>query len=340
MNVKDDPSNEEISELQALLERQEQEIVSLRDSRNSTIRKLHKAKLKVIKPSDEILKMAANASPMVDVFFDLLGEDKEAIGEIISTIIGVHVRVLNTVPQYSISNVGSMGVRLDNYSENVVEAELLEDSDVFGEKGTLVDIEVQNEKDDLDFRAFYNGASMIINKTPPKMLYKDLPHAIVICISSYDPYGDGEVLYENIVADKKTGKKRRSPLAEYFVNTDNLDRFLNAPDLRENKVAALMKVFRDADWYDEQFPAFSARKKLIHETSEGVMEVSKELQLIVNEQLKLIMDEQVKKVNEQAEQTRIADMRNVKEATGWTTQETLKALKIPMEQWPRYANCI
>ena len=141
---------------------------------------------------------------------------------------------------------------------------------------------------------------------------------------------------------------QRSPLAEYFVNTENLDRFLNTPDLRENKVAALMKVFRDADWYDEQFPAFSARKKLIHETPEGVMEMSKELQLIVNEQLKLIIDEQVKKelseyakkVDEQTEQTRIADMRNFKKATGWTTQATLEALKIPMEQWSRYANCI
>ncbi|MBR1707220.1 MAG: hypothetical protein IJ719_00125 [Clostridia bacterium] len=44
-----------------------------------------------------------------------------------------------------------------------------------------------------------------------------------------------------------------------------------------------MKMFRDPDWYDQQFPAFSERKRLILETPKGVMEVSKELQLIIEE---------------------------------------------------------
>ncbi|MBR1709776.1 MAG: hypothetical protein IJ719_13255 [Clostridia bacterium] len=72
------------------------------------------------------------------------------------------------------------------------------------------------------------------------------------------------------------------------------------------------------------FQRFSARKKLIHETPEGMVEVSKEL--------KLIVDEEVKNVNEQAEQKRINDMRNIQAATGWTAQQTMDAWQIPMEQ--------
>ncbi|MBR1684492.1 MAG: hypothetical protein IJ708_05095 [Clostridia bacterium] len=67
------------------------------------------------------------------------------------------------------------------------------------------------------------------------------------------------------------------------MNTESLDPFLHGESERLKKVAALMKVFRDPDWYDGQFPAFSERKKQLRETQEGVTKVSRELQLIVDE---------------------------------------------------------
>ena len=45
-----------------------------------------------------------------------------------------------------------------------------------------------------------------------------------------------------------------------------------------------MRVFRDLDHYDEQFPAFSNRKKELHETEEGQREMSKEMQLVIAEE--------------------------------------------------------
>ena len=259
-------------------------ITELRKSRNSTLRALHHLKVNAVKSSDQVLKVAQNAGPMTDTFFQLIGEDKKAIGEIISAVLGVSVEVKESVPQYSILNVGSMGVRLDDYAEIEVTAELTEDSELFGLKGTIVDIEVHNQSgDDLENRAFYNGATMIINKTAPRTNYENLPHAIVIFISSFDLYKEGEVLYETMDADVKTKKRRKSPLIRYFVNTESLDPFLHGESERLKKVAALMKVFRDPDWYDGQFPAFSERKKQLRETQEGVTKVSRELQLIVDE---------------------------------------------------------
>ncbi|MBQ9010031.1 MAG: hypothetical protein IJ088_11995 [Clostridia bacterium] len=45
-----------------------------------------------------------------------------------------------------------------------------------------------------------------------------------------------------------------------------------------------MRVFRDLDHYDEQFPAFLNRKKELHETEEGQREMSKEMQLVIAEE--------------------------------------------------------
>ena len=61
-----------IEELKHLLDQQEADFVSLRNERNRTIRKLKKAKLDLVIPSDAVLKIARNAGPMDDVFFPRL----------------------------------------------------------------------------------------------------------------------------------------------------------------------------------------------------------------------------------------------------------------------------
>ena len=108
--------------------------------------------------------------PMDDIFFNKLGEDAEAVGEIISTALGKKVRVRYTIPQYTITEIGSRGVRLDAFASVVPEiaatVELEEDCEL-GEKGAFVNIEVQKSNDDdHEYRVYYNGASIIVNNTP------------------------------------------------------------------------------------------------------------------------------------------------------------------------------
>ena len=321
-----------IEELKHLLDQQEADFVSLRNERNRTIRKLKKAKLDLVIPSDAVLKIARNAGPMDDVFFSKIGEDLQAIEEIISTVLDVPVKVENAVPQFTIMNIGSRGVRLDNYAEIIVEAELLKDCE-WGKKGALVDIEVQKEdRGNHEFRVFYNGASMIINKTSANSDFDDLPRAIVIFISAFDLFGAGRIIYETVKVDKQSGSPRKSPVSEFYVNTENLEKAAEDKDERVRRISALMRVFRDPDWYDDRFPAFSKRKKQLHETEKGVEDVSKELQLII--------DAEVEKVMQQSEKRRIEDIRNIKETMKLTTQQAMDAMRIPADQQARYAKMI
>ena len=318
-------SEQMVEELEHLLEKQEANLVFLRDERNRTIRRLKKAKLDLVIPSDAVFKIARNAGPLDDVFFAKIGEDLQAIEEIISTILNVPVKVKSAVPQFTITNIGSRGVRLDNYAEIIAETELLEDCD-WGKKGALVDVEVQKEdKGDHEFRVFYNGASMIINRTPANTDFADLPRAIVIFISTFDLFGEGKILYETVKVDKQSKNPRRSPVSEFYVNTENLERAAEDQDKRTRRISALMRVFRDPDWYDEQFPAFSNRKKELHETEKGVEDVTKEIQLIIDEEV---------------EKLKIEYLRNIKETFKLTTQQAMDAMKIPADQQARYADLI
>ena len=49
------------------------------------------------------------------------------------------------------------------------------------------------------------------------------------------------------------------------------------------KIADLMKVFKEPEWFDfDRFPKFSQRKKELKETEKGVMEMSGELQQLID----------------------------------------------------------
>ena len=259
-----------IKELELLLEQQEDAMARLHDERNSTIRKLKKAKLQITVPSENAIMFAKTAGPLDDFFFTKLGEDIATVEEIISTVLNIPVKVKNAVPQFAITNIGSRGVRLDNFAEIIFEVELQQDCD-WGKKGAFVDVEVQ-KKDvgDHQFRVFYNGASMVINKTPRNTDFADLPRAVVIYITAFDLFKEGKVFYETVKVDRESKNPRRSPVSEFYLNTEKLEDGEIDQDEHIRKVSALMKLFKDPDSYDDQmFPAFSKRKKELHETAKG-----------------------------------------------------------------------
>ena len=119
--------------------------------------------------------------------------------------------------------------------------------------------------------------------------YKEIPRAVVIWISEKDPFGEGEMFYQNVKADKKTKKVRKSPVDEIFINTENIK---ENGDVKLDKIAKLMKLFKDPDAYDfEAFPKFSKRKQALKTTEEGVLEVSSEYQQFIDMQIKDKVDE-------------------------------------------------
>ena len=248
------------------------------------VQELAKAEVSVVVPSEVAINASKNMSPMDDIFFNKMGEDAGAIEEVISTVLGIKVIAREVVPQYTITGIGHRGVRLDAFAmvlpEVIVKVELGEDC-TLGEKGAFINVEVQkNDNDDHEYRVYYNGASIIVNNTPRgTKKFADIPRAVVIFISDFDVFGEGEMYYEVGKVTKKSGTSRRSPVTEIYINTVNDDR----SDDRMENIAGLMKVFKDPNLYDfDKFPKFSQRKWDLRETEKGVMEVSRELQQIID----------------------------------------------------------
>lgn len=273
-----------IEQLRAELEKQQDIADEARKKINQAIRELAKEEISVVVPSDIAKDASRKMGAMDDILFNKIGEDKEAIGEVISTVLGIPVIVKDTVPQYTIAGIGNRGVRLDALAtvvpEIVVAVELGEDC-YLGEKGAVIDIEVQkDDNDDHEYRVYYNGASIVVNNTPRgTKKFADIQRAVVIFISDFDTFGEGEMYYEVVKVIKKSGTPRRSPVAEIYINTVNEDR----SNERMGNIADLMKVFKDPDLYDfDKFPKFSQRKKELKETEKGVMEVSRELQQVID----------------------------------------------------------
>ena len=275
-----------IDELKAELARQLEIADEARKNIRKTMQELAKEEISVVISSEVAINASRKMGPMDDVFFNKMGEDLAAIEEAISTFLGMNVTVKYSIPQYTITGIGTRGVRLDAFAsavpEVVVTVELGEDC-ILGPRGALVDIEVQKSNDDdHEFRVYYNGASIIVNNTPKgTKKFGDIPRAVVIYISDFDIFGEGEMFYEVHKTIKKSGTPRRSPVTEIYINTVNEDRSND----RMGRIADLMKVFKDPELYDfDRFPRFSQRKWDLKKTQKGVMEVSKELQKIIDDE--------------------------------------------------------
>ena len=275
---------QKIEELKAELARQQDIADEARKRIGQAIRELAKEEIAVVVPSDIAKDASRKMGPMDDIFFNKMGEDKEAIREVVTTVLGIPVIVKDTIPQYTIAGIGNRGVRLDALAsvipEIVVTVELGADC-YLGDKGTLIDIEVQkDDNDDHEYRVYYNGASIVVNNTPRgTKKFADIQRVVVIFISDFDVFGEGEMYYDVGKFIKKSMTPRRSPVTEIYINTVNEDR----SDERLGNIADLMKVFKDPKLYDfDKFPKFSQRKKELKETEKGVMEVSKELQQVID----------------------------------------------------------
>ena len=98
--------------------------------------------------SEKARAEAKKLRPISSIFFAKMAESSEACEEIITTVLQFPIKVLQVIPENTITNLQGRGVRLDALAEViVVEAEILQDCPI-GEKGAKVNIEVQWADDD------------------------------------------------------------------------------------------------------------------------------------------------------------------------------------------------
>ena len=205
--------------------------------------------------------------PLDDTLFQKMCEDKGVCQEIISTILGQEVKVLQVIPQDSIGNLQGRAVRLDCLCRL--------------KGGILVNIEVQKRNDDdHEARVRYNASVITSNKTPKSTKFKDIQKVVVIFISAFDMYGKGFPIYHVDRVVRETGDVVKNGFTEIYVNTvaKKYDNELNA------NVSDLMDLFVDRDTFNtEKFPEFSKRKNTFVNTQKGERIMCQAVQDLIDE---------------------------------------------------------
>ena len=217
--------------------------------------------------SDATVSTVKQLVPIDDVMFQKMCESKKACQEMISTILGQDVKVIDVVPQDSIENLQGRSVRLDCLCRL--------------NNGVYVNVEVQKpNNDDHEARVRYNASVITANQTPKSTKFKDVAQVIVIYITRFDIFGDGFPIYHIDRLVRETGKVRTDGFTEIYVNAT----VKKYDDELNTNVSDLMDLFTDREKLNpEKFPEFSKRKNIFINTEKGEREMCEKVDQLARE---------------------------------------------------------
>ena len=187
--------------------------------------------------------------PIDDLMFRVMARDKAFCGELLGVLLQDRgLEVVECKPQSAVTNPQGRSAVLDA---------LCELSD-----GRFVDVEVQRaDDDDLQRRVRYYASLVTTDRTPPGARFADVPDVCVALVCEFDPLGEGCSLYHVDRVVMEGGRALDNGLEELYVNALARD---------GTDVSALMRVFTEAEAYDEaRFPETSRVKRRLRETEEG-----------------------------------------------------------------------
>ena len=187
--------------------------------------------------------------PIDDLMFRVMARDKAFCGELLGVLLqDKGLTVVECEPQSAVTNPHGRSVVLDALCE------------LSG--GRFVDVEVQRtDRDDLQRRARYHASLVTADRTRPGGRFADVPDVCVAFVCEFDPLGEGRSLYHVDRVVRESGRTLENGLSEVYVNALARD---------GTDVSALMRVFTEAEAYDEgRFPETSRVKRRLRETEEG-----------------------------------------------------------------------
>ena len=187
--------------------------------------------------------------PIDDLMFRVMARDKAFCGELLGVLLeDKGLTVVKSTPQSHVTNTRGRSAVLDA---------LCELSD-----GRFVDVEVQRaDDDDLQRRVRYYASLVTADRTRPGGRFADVPDVCVALVCEFDPLGEGRSLYHVDRVVRESGRTLEDGLSEVYVNALARD---------GTDVSALMRVFTEAEAYDEErFPETSRVKRRLRETEEG-----------------------------------------------------------------------
>ena len=179
--------------------------------------------------------------------------------------------------------------------------------------GKVYNIEVQrSDRGAVAKRARYNAALIDANVTEPGDNYEKLNESYVIFITENDVIGAGLPIYHAERTILETGKSFEDEQHIIYVNAQIRD---------ETELGRLMHDMWCVEAEDMHYQVLADRVRYFKETKEGVATMCRAMEEMCNE----------------AEfRTRLTDIRNLIEVSGWTKEKALEVLKVPVSEYPKY----
>ena len=247
-----------------------------------------------------VRRTVAQLNVIDDILFRKMAEDKGFCEEVLSTILGKEIEVLEVTEQKDIKNLQGRSVILDALCRD--------------KTGKCYNIEVQKpDNDDHQRRIRYNASCITTNFTKEGEKFLQIPDVIIVFISRFDPFKKGKTMYHVDRVLRETGDVVENGFSEIYVNAAVKD---------GSDVSELMDVFTQKDKYDfQRFPQISARKKQFKVPEEGGPGA---MCAVVEELAKAYAKEEVAKAT--AKEIAKAEAKAAKEAAKAAAQATGEAV--------------
>ena len=203
------------------------------------------------KTEERQLEIVRQLRPIDDCFFEVMMEDPDACEELLQVVLEnplLRIKKETVSGQKSIRIIGKRSIRVDAYAE--------------GNEHTVFNIEIQRADNENHVkRVRYNASVITVNRSEPGDLFEQVQELFVIYIADFDVLGNGRTISHAEMTCAETGVTLNDGLHEIFVTTIGKD---------NNKIARLMREYKNPDMNNPEFPKQSKRvQEMKHDSKEA-----------------------------------------------------------------------
>lgn len=203
------------------------------------------------KTEERQLEIVRQLRPIDDCFFEVMMEDPDACEELLQVVLEnplLRIKKETVSGQKSIRIIGKRSIRVDAYAE--------------GNEDTVFNIEIQRADNENHVkRVRYNASVITVNRSEPGDLFEQVQELFVIYIADFDVLRNGRTISHAEMTCAETGVTLNDGLHEIFVTTIGKD---------NNKIARLMKEYKNPDMNNPEFPKQSKRvQEMKHDSKEA-----------------------------------------------------------------------
>ena len=203
------------------------------------------------KTEERQLEIVRQLRPIDDCFFEVMMEDPDACEELLQVVLEnplLRIKKETVSGQKSIRIIGKRSIRVDAYAE--------------GNEHTVFNIEIQRADNENHVkRVRYNASVITVNRSEPGDLFEQVQELFAIYIADFDVLRNGRTISHAEMTCAETGVTLNDGLHEIFVTTIGKD---------NNKIARLMREYKNPDMNNPEFPKQSKRvQEMKHDSKEA-----------------------------------------------------------------------